>query len=57
MLQDVYVLVRIMGDEDKRNAVIIINCRKGQVLEIIEHIKAKFPDVEVTYEVLREEMF
>ena len=42
--------------EDGRDAVIIIGCRREQVLEIVEHVKARFPDVEVKYEVFREEI-
>ncbi|MBS7640871.1 MAG: hypothetical protein QXJ19_04955 [Candidatus Bathyarchaeia archaeon] len=45
-----------MRDNRKHNAIVIIGCRRDQVLEIIEHIKSKFPDVEVSYEVLHEEI-
>lgn len=43
-----------MGRSEARDAVIFIRCRRGQVLEIIEHVKSRFPDVEVSYEVLLE---
>jgi hypothetical protein len=39
----------------KYDAVIIISCRREQVLEIIDYVKKKFSDVEVTYEVSQEE--
>ncbi|MEM2320269.1 MAG: hypothetical protein QXS79_00055 [Candidatus Bathyarchaeia archaeon] len=45
-----------MGKKDRHDAVIIVGCRREQVLEIIEHIKAKFPDIEASYEILREEI-
>lgn len=45
-----------MGEKDRRDAVIIVGCRREQVLEIIEYIRAKFPDIEVSYEILREEI-
>lgn len=47
--------VRSMTHESKHDAVVIIGCRKEQVLEIIEHVRVKFPDVEIRYEVFREE--
>jgi len=37
-------------------AVIIIRCRKSQVLEIIEHVKSKFRDVDVSYEIIATEL-
>jgi hypothetical protein len=40
---------------EKHDAVVIISCRRDQVLEIIEYVKARFPDVEFSYEALREE--
>ncbi|MBS7605490.1 hypothetical protein KEJ31_04225 [Candidatus Bathyarchaeota archaeon] len=48
-------LGEIMTHESKHDAVVIIGCRKEQVLEIIEHVRVKFPDVEIRYEVFREE--
>jgi hypothetical protein len=38
------------------DAVVIIRCRKDQVLEIIEHVKNKFKDVDVSYEVITAEL-
>jgi len=37
-------------------AVIVIRCKKSQVLEIIEHVKSKFRDVDVSYEVITTEL-
>ncbi|MEM1515317.1 MAG: hypothetical protein QXT26_07770 [Thermoproteota archaeon] len=45
-----------MRNENKCDAIIIISCKKEQVLAIIEYVKARFPEVEVNYEVLREEI-
>jgi hypothetical protein len=36
--------------------VIIIRCKKKQVLEIIEHVKSKFQDVDISYEVMTAEL-
>lgn len=44
-----------MENKNEYDAVIIIGCRREQVLEIIEYVKARFPDVEVRYDVIREE--
>jgi hypothetical protein len=38
------------------DAIIVIRCRKDQVLEIIEHVKSRFKDVDVTYEVITTEL-
>jgi len=43
------------GGNEKHDAVVIISCRSDQVLEIIEYVEARFPDVEFSYGVLREE--
>ncbi|MEM1550744.1 MAG: hypothetical protein QXR13_02280 [Candidatus Bathyarchaeia archaeon] len=45
-----------MEDESKHDAVMIIGCRREQFLEIIEHVKKKFPDVKDSCGVLREEV-
>lgn len=45
-----------MNENEYYDAIIIIGCKKEQVLAIIEHVKAKFPEVKVRYEVLREEI-
>ena len=37
------------------DAVVVIRCRKNQVLEIIEFIKSRFKDVDVSYEVVMSE--
>ncbi|MCX8170681.1 MAG: hypothetical protein N3E47_01735 [Candidatus Bathyarchaeota archaeon] len=36
------------GDYD---VIIIIKCRREQVLDIIEHVKSRFPDISVSYEI------
>jgi hypothetical protein len=46
--------VKIMR-ESRYDAVIIISCRKKQVLEIIDYVRRRFPDIKVTYEVSQEE--
>ncbi len=33
------------------DAIVIVRCRKDQVLEIIEYVKSRFQDVDVSYEV------
>jgi len=38
------------------DAIVIIRCRKDQVLEIIEHVKSRFKDVDVSYEVITTEL-
>jgi hypothetical protein len=38
------------------DAVVIIRCKKSQVLEIIEHVKSRFRDVDVSYEVITTEL-
>lgn len=45
-----------MRSQDKYDAVVIIGCKREQVLEIISYIRERFPDVEVSYEVIREEI-
>lgn len=52
----IYIPVKTMRDNRKHDAIVIIGCRRDQVLEIIEHVKTRFPDVEVSYEVLHEEI-
>lgn len=39
------------------DAIILISCERRQVMDIIEHIKKKFPDVEAVYEVIQEEEY
>ncbi|MEM1581635.1 MAG: hypothetical protein QXK89_03875 [Candidatus Bathyarchaeia archaeon] len=39
----------------ERDAIVVILCNRKQVIEIIEHVKNRFPDVEVNYEVFQEE--
>jgi|GEM_PF-1824499 len=43
-----------MVGREAHDAIILIKCRRSMVLEIIEHVKSRFPDVEVSYEVLLE---
>lgn len=45
-----------MEERSRCDAVIIIGCRREQVLEIIEHVKSRFPEIEVRYEIVREEV-
>lgn len=45
-----------MRRTNKYDAVVIISCKKEEVLEIIEYIRARFPNIEVNYEVLLEEI-
>lgn len=42
--------------QKRHDAVVIIGCKREQVFEIIEYVKARFPDIEVSYEVFREEI-
>ncbi len=37
------------------DAVVVIKCHKNQVLEIIEYVKSRFKDVDVSYEVVMSE--
>lgn len=46
-----------MGMRKKRDAIILISCEKRQVMDIIEHVKERFPDVEAIYEVIQEEEY
>lgn len=41
--------------ESEHNAIVIIKCRREQVLDIIEHVKSRFPNVSVSYEIPYEE--
>jgi len=41
--------------EGKYNAIIIIRCRREQVLDIIEYVRNRFPNVSVSYEISHEE--
>jgi hypothetical protein len=38
------------------DAIVVIRCRKDQVLEIIEHLKSRFKNVDVSYEVVTTEL-
>ncbi|MEM2673939.1 MAG: hypothetical protein QXG34_04375 [Candidatus Bathyarchaeia archaeon] len=36
------------------DTIVIINCKREQVLEIIEHLRERFSNIEITYEVFHE---
>jgi len=50
-----YVCGVVMEKRKRYDAIILISCERGQVMDIIEHIKKRFPDVEAAYEVIQEE--